>query len=130
MNCNCNTCEGEKFSSNCLIWEGKKYEFSSFNSLIEYLVDKAKNEEKINVDLKTLSTSSLSRDEILQLLIDRQVNQDFSKSITTPVNNNCNLDISAIDDCQTCKKNFCEKLQLIVEKISILQSKVDTLYGM
>lgn len=124
--CNaCVKCEGEKFSSNCIVWEGKDYKFNSFNELIESLYDKVNTENKI--DIKTLSDKSgLTRDEMIQILIDNQVKSKAASTTTTTTSSttNCNINISSLDGCSTCSKSFCEKLQIMVNEIAILKAEV------
>jgi hypothetical protein len=125
--CVCVKCEGEKVSSNCIVWEGKEYEFNSFNELIESLYDKVNVENKL--DVKTISDKSgLTRDEIIQILIDNQVKAKAATSITTSTTSssstNCNINISSLDGCSTCSKTFCEKLQIMVNEIALLKAEV------
>lgn len=121
----CVKCKGEKFSSNCIVWEGKEYKFDSFNELIESLYDKVNVENQI--DIKTLSNKSgLTRDEMIQILIDNQVKAKAatSTSSSTIASTNCNINVSSLDGCSTCSKSFCEKLQIMVNEIALLKAEV------
>lgn len=122
---NCNKpCEGIPLSSTCLIWEGKKYDFNSFNELVEYVVDTAKTYlEKPNVDLKTLSDKDLTRDQILQLFVDKFL-QSQSQQISQQ---ECSIDISAINPCTNCSNSFCDKLQVLVDKVASQQAEIEQL---
>ena len=129
-NCNnCVKCEGEKVSSNCIVWEGATYDFNSFNELIEFLYNKVKDSES-KLDLKTLSNDSdNSIETAVQLLIDRQVQQQYQSTSSTSSGNtfNCNINTSQIDGCSNCSKTLCEKLQLMVNEIALLKAEVNQL---
>ena len=119
-------CEGIPLSSTCLIWEGKKYDFCSFNELIEFVVDTSKNYlVSPNVDLKTLSDKQLTRDEILQLFVDKFL--QIQSTSTTSTGLDCSLDISTISTCNSCPSTLCEKLQTLVDKIASQQAEIDQL---
>jgi hypothetical protein len=127
--CGCPNCEGEKVSSNCLVWEGKSYEFKSFNELVEYVVDNLKSlKSEHKIDLKVLSDESLSRDEVIQLLVDKTI--VFSKqtnSSTASKQFDCSLNVSSIDNCSNCTKTLCEKLQLMADTIARQQTEINQL---
>jgi hypothetical protein len=129
---NCANCEGEKVASTCIIWEGIDVPFDSFNKFIEaiYAVTSA---GKDKIDLKTLSDSGdTSLQNAVQILIDREVkalHQSTSTSTSTSTNNSaaCNINVSSLDNCSTCTKSFCEKLQLMVNEIALLKAEVNQL---
>ena len=132
---NCSNCEGEKIASTCIIWEGIEVPFDSFNKFIEamYAVTHA---GKDKIDLKTLSDSTdTSIQNAVQLLIDKEVKRVYQTSSSTTSTNGgggsstaaCNLNISSLDNCSTCNKSFCEKLQLMVNEIALLRAEVNQL---
>lgn len=121
-------CEGQKVSTYCIVKEGNKYDFTSFDALIDYLVNTTKDlTAKHKIDVKILSQSNLDRDEIIQLLIDKVIQLNKPQVVSS---NECNLDIHLIDDCSDCNKNFCEKLQLMVNKIAFLESQINQINGL
>lgn len=122
-------CEGIPLSSNCIIWEGKKYDFTSFNSMIEFAVDTSKDYmAKPVVDLKTLSTETLNRDQILQLFVDKIIQLQLNSSSSSSNSSlNCGLDISSINSCGACTQTLCEKLQIMADKIATLQAEINQL---
>lgn len=130
---NCSNCEGEKIASTCIIWEGMEVPFDSFNKFIEamYAVTHA---GKDKIDLKTLSDSTdTSIQNAVQLLIDKEVKRLYQTSTTSTSSTGgtstatCNLNISSLDNCSTCNKSFCEKLQLMVNEIALLRAEVNQL---
>jgi hypothetical protein len=126
---NCVKCEGEKFSSNCIIWEGVTTEFSSFNELIEALYSKYKAPVS-TLDLKTLTNGTdNSVETALQILIDKEVQRVYQSSNTssTTTTPTCNINVSQLDGCSNCNKSFCEKLQLMVDQIAILKAEINQL---
>jgi hypothetical protein len=122
-------CEGIPLSSNCVIWEGKKYDFTSFNALMEFAVDTSKDYmAKPVVDLKTLSTEELNRDKILQLLVDKIIQLQLSTGGgTTSTSNDCNINISSINNCGGCAQTFCEKLQILIGVVATQQAEINQL---
>jgi hypothetical protein len=122
-------CEGIPLSSNCIIWEGKKYDFSSFNALVEFAVDTSKDYmAKPVVDLKTLSKEELNRDQILQLFVDKIIQLQLNNNTSSSNNSfNCNLDISSVNNCGSCAQSFCEKLQILVNTVATLQAEINQL---
>lgn len=129
---NCSSCEGEKIASTCVVWEGMDFPFDSFNALIEAIYKAAFREEP-KIDLKTLSTNTCTPENSLQtavqLLIDKEVKNLHSSNsnVSTPSTTACNLNISSLDNCSTCNKSFCEKLQLMVNEITLLRAEVNQL---
>lgn len=120
-------CEGVPLSSDCIIWEGKRYDFTSFNAMMEYTVDTSKSYlAKPNVDLKTLSTLTLNRDQILQLFVDKILQLQLANNTVSSIDN-CNIDISTIDNCGGCSQTLCEKLQVLVEVIATQQAEINQL---
>lgn len=129
IECKNSNCEGEKVSSNCLVWEGKKFDYSSFNAMVEYLMETAKTYlEKPVVDLKTLSDKNLNRDEILQLFVDKflQIGAAANPGSGSALDS-CNLDISSINTCSTCSQTMCEKLQVMVNVLAQQQAEINQL---
>jgi hypothetical protein len=121
-------CEGIPLSSNCIIWEGKKYDFTSFNEMMEFAVDTSKNYlAKPVVDLKTLSTEELTRDQILQLFVDKIIQLQLSGSSTSSSSTDCNLNISSINSCGGCAQTLCEKLQILIGVVATQQAEINQL---
>jgi hypothetical protein len=89
------------------------------------------NVYKDKIDLKTLSDSGdTSLQNAVQILIDREVkalHQSTSTSTSTNSSTTCNINVSSLDNCSTCTKSFCEKLQLMVNEIALLKAEVNQL---
>ncbi|MGL4976906.1 MAG: hypothetical protein ACRC5G_02720 [Cetobacterium sp.] len=130
-NCqNCAECQGERISSKCITWEGKE-SYDSFEELISDIFKKIE-ESKVTIDGKTVSESDKVSD-ILQSLIDRETkkiykeNKETSKAADESSSATCNLNISSLDNCSTCDKSFCDKLQFLVTEIVKLKAEVTQL---
>jgi len=124
-----NKCEGIPLSSNCIVWEGKKYDFASFDTMFEFVMDTAKDYMTSPVvDLKTLSTLSLTRDQILQLFVDKilQLQIAVKNNNVNPLSN-CNLDISTINNCGSCAQSLCEKIQILIGVVASQQVEINQL---
>jgi len=124
-----NKCEGIPLSSNCIIWEGKKYDFTSFNELVEFAVNTSKEYmAKPVVDLKTLSSEALTRDGILQLFVDKIIQLQLSQIGNSPSpTSDCNLNISSINNCGACTQTLCEKLQILIGVVATQRVEINQL---
>jgi hypothetical protein len=121
-------CEGIPLSSNCIIWEGKQYDFASFNAMMEYAMDTSKDYmAKPMVDLKTLSTEELTRDQILQLFVDKIIQLQLSGGSSSSSTNDCNLNISSINNCGSCAQTLCEKIQILIGVVATQQAEINQL---
>lgn len=124
---NCSSCQGEKIASTCVVWEGMTVPFDTFNKLIEYIYTKVNTEEE-KIDIKTLSEDKdISLTKAVQILIDRQVKNLYSSTSTSTSASTCNINISSLDNCSTCNKTFCEKLQILVNEVALLRAEVNQL---
>jgi hypothetical protein len=128
-NCtNCHDCQGEKVSSKCVQWEGVNLPFESFEKIIEYIYVSVKKES--NLDIKTLSEKSkVSSEEALQILIDAEVKRKYQSGTSNNTSSEIcsSLNVSSLDNCNTCSKTLCEKLELMVSEISKLKLEVEQL---
>ena len=113
-------------TTKCIKWKGKPVLFNSFESLIENLYDEVQKYGVNNIDIKTLSTSTtLSKDDIIQILIDEIIKLKKVNTQTQPFN--CDLDLTLIgEDCSDCL-SVCSKLQKMLAAIAVLQNEVEIL---
>lgn len=124
----CTDCEkvcDPLITTKCIKWKGKTVPFSTFEDLIENLYDEVKKYGVNEIDIKTLSSSTtLSKDDIIQILIDEIIKL---KKLPTSTEFECDLDLSIIgDDCSNCS-SLCSKLQKMLAAIAVLQNEVEYL---
>lgn len=126
---NCNdSCLNGITSSECIKWEGECFEeASTFNSLIEYLYSEVKEFSEVAIDIKSLSASStLSRDEIIQILVDEIIR--LKRSANSASSSSCSsLDLSPLGGCTGCNTSICSTLEFLIAKIVSLESQVEAL---
>ena len=121
---NCLQCQGDQVEAPCV-----NIDHEEFDTLDEFIEDSSKKLEELtespDIDIKDLTedTKSLSRDEILQLLID---NVSILKDRKDPeLLENCVLDWTPIENCNDCSHTFCEKFQILINKVGLLLEKND-----
>ena len=82
-------------TTKCIQWKGKAIPFTTFESLIENLYDEVQKYGVNEIDIKTLSTSTtLEKDDIIQILIDEIIKLKKAPTISTTLN--CDLDLTII----------------------------------
>lgn len=122
----CRKCLGESISASCVELDDTSYD--SLGDLLPSLIAFIEASKKPHqLDIKSLSTKSLTRDQIIQVLINEVILLKKKLNETQSVVNNLtglcpDLNWDIINQCGTGDETFCEKLQNLINVVYQLKN--------
>lgn len=119
--CNCIKCQGELVSPLCVEIDSKRGEnLECYTKSVDKSLEEL--EKKHNINLKSLSSANTTynRDQIIQILIDEIITLKSNQSSVNSQSFCSNINWTPITNCSNCQLDFCTKLQLLINKVDLL----------
>lgn len=122
----CRECLGESTTPECIELEG---EYDNLGKLLPSLMALVtKDKAPLKIDTKTLTNKTLTRDEIIQLLINeviilkKKLNETQTVINTNGLCPNVNWDM--LNQCMPGDSSFCDKLQNLINIVYQINNNV------